>query len=95
MNDPMLIELAGHPAVACAFSWSEIAESAYRAYAASTGNKNFRGDLMPAFEDLPQPIRTAWEAAVRQVVDCLRVTTFGTAMPDHSRWAGWVPPSLA
>lgn len=72
-------------------AWADIAASAYRAYAASTGNKNFRGDPMPAFADLPQPIRVAWEAAVRQAVACTD-HPFGDAGPDPSRWAGWLPP---
>ncbi len=73
--------------------WVEYAASAYRAYAASTGNKNFRGDPMPAWDDLPQPIRTAWEAAVRQAVSCVEVTAGGKP-EDEQRWAGWVPPHL-
>ncbi len=52
--------------VEAGMSWRDIAVSAYRAYAASTGNKNFRGEPMPAFDDLTQAIKTAWEAAVRQ-----------------------------
>ena len=52
-------------------AWEDIAQSAYRAYAASTGNKNFRGDPMPEWPDLPQSIRVAWEAAARKVGDCL------------------------
>lgn len=74
-------------------AWREIAASAYRAYAASTGNKNFRGDPMPAFDDLPQPIRTAWEAAVRQAGRCLDTAGPGTA-PDEQCWAGWAPPGV-
>lgn len=75
-------------------AWRDIAASAYRAYAASTGNKNFRGDPMPAFADLPQPIRTAWEAAVRQAGYCLtsRMGVIDGPPPDEQRWAGWVPP---
>ncbi len=52
-------------------AWSDIAASAYRAYSASTSNKNFRGEPMPAWSDLPQAIRTAWDAACRQVNDVL------------------------
>lgn len=44
--------------------YEDIAKSAYKAYAASTGNKNFRGEPMPEWEDLPISIRTAWETAV-------------------------------
>ncbi len=74
-------------------AWRDIAASAYRAYAASTGNKNFRGEPMPAFGDLPQPIRTAWEAAVRQAGHCLEKR--GAIDPlDEQRWSGWVPPHI-
>lgn len=75
--------------------WREIAASAYRAYAASTGNKNFRGEPMPAFDALPQAIQTAWEAAVRQASSLDRYG--GPTIPEsleESRWAGWVPPHL-
>jgi hypothetical protein len=71
-------------------AWSDIAASAYRAYAASTGNKNFRGEPMPDFSALPQSIRTAWEAAVRQAGYCI-----DSGNPtDESRWAGWLPPGV-
>jgi hypothetical protein len=72
-------------------AFEEIAASAYRAYAASTGNKNFRGEPMPAFDDLPTGIQTAWEAAVMQASLCLECRP-GDALPDESRWAGWLPP---
>lgn len=48
-------------------NWSDIAKSAYQAYAESTGNLNYQGGLMPEFDDLPLPIKTAWEAAARRV----------------------------
>lgn len=80
------------------FSWLEIAELAYRAYAASTGNKNFRGDPMPAFADLPRPIRTAWEAAARHTHRVLICGMTAELEPDQidrltdpGRWAGWSP----
>ncbi|MNY01330.1 hypothetical protein D3C86_1338580 [compost metagenome] len=41
----------------------ELAERAYRAYALTTNWKNFRGDPMPQFADLPEQIQHAWEAA--------------------------------
>lgn len=70
-------------------AWSDIAASAYKAYAASTGNKNYQGLPMPAFEDLPVAIRTAWEAAARQVGECVLYN-----FPGHEqRWEGWVPPA--
>lgn len=39
------------------------AEEAYARYGAVTDFKNFRGDPMPAFADLPEKIQAAWEAA--------------------------------
>jgi hypothetical protein len=76
-------------------AWRDVAASAYRAYAASTGNKNFRGEPMPEFDALPQPIRTAWEAAVRQAGSCL-IDNPGCppTAPDEQRWSGWVPPHV-
>lgn len=72
-------------------AWTDVAASAYRAYAASTGNKNFRGEPMPTFDALPLPIRTAWEAAARQVGDCL-ACGLGEPLPDEQRWQGWASP---
>lgn len=70
-------------------AWSEIAASAYRAYAASTGNKNFVGAEMPAWDALPRKIQVAWEVAVRQAGSCAGQH----AAPDESRWKGWEPPA--
>ncbi len=39
------------------------ARAAYEAYGRATNFKNFRGDLMPRFEDLGKKIQTAWIAA--------------------------------
>jgi hypothetical protein len=75
-------------------AWRDVASSAYRAYAASTGGKNFRGDPMPPFDQLPRPIRTAWEAAVRQAGDCLAAGPGGPP-PDEAHWAGWLPPGAS
>lgn len=76
-------------------AYTDIAASAYRAYAASTGNKNYRGEPMPEFESLPQAIQTAWEAAIRQVEICLR-PNYGVIdeHKDEQRWAGWIPPHI-
>jgi hypothetical protein len=46
---------------------ADLAEVAYAAYGASTGHKNFRGDPMPAWEDLGEAIQTAWTAAALAV----------------------------
>jgi hypothetical protein len=74
-------------------SYEDVACSAYKAYSASTGNKNFRRDSMPEWDALPQSIKTAWEAATRQVIDIwdgngLEAKNF----PDEQKWSGWVPP---
>lgn len=39
------------------------AQAAYAAYGESTGGKNFRGDPMPAWSELPEAIQNAWVAA--------------------------------
>ena len=49
--------------------WLAIASSAYRAYSKSTGNKNFRGEPMPEFKDLPDAIKDAWVDAVQDACD--------------------------
>lgn len=72
-------------------AWQGIARCAYQAYAASTGNKNYQGLPMPEFDDLPQKIQTAWEAAVRHAKD---VTVVGPENADPSRWDGWIPPHV-
>lgn len=56
-----------------AVNWLAIAEHAYGAYAKSTDNKNFRGDEMPAFADLPEAIQAAWVAATRGVVEYFKL----------------------
>lgn len=45
------------------------ARIAYTAYGRKTGFKNFRGDPMPAFDDLPETIRDAWIAAAGVIWD--------------------------
>lgn len=46
-----------------------IAREAYEAYGHSTGGKNFQGDPMPEWGDLPDAIRAAWRAAVERVME--------------------------
>jgi hypothetical protein len=74
-------------------AYRDIAASAYRAYAANTGNKNFRGDPMPQWDHLPRPIQVAWEAAIRQAERCSRASYDMPLPPDESTWAGWTPPA--
>lgn len=71
-------------------AWRDIAASAYRAYAASTGNKNYRGEPMPDFADLPDAIKTAWQAAVRQANECY--LQGDDAKELEQSWAGWTAP---
>lgn len=68
-------------------AWADVAASAYHAYAASTGNTNYQ-----AWDALPQAIRTAWEAAARQVGSVVHGGSYGLGM--EQRWAGWVPPGV-
>jgi hypothetical protein len=70
-------------------AYADIAASAYRAYAASTGNKNYQGNPMPTWDQLSQAIQTAWEAAIRQALNLN-----DGAATHPSIWAGWVPPQF-
>jgi hypothetical protein len=47
----------------------EPAQKAYEAYAACTGWKNYQGNPMPQWADLPEAIRVAWRAAIAAVLD--------------------------
>lgn len=50
----------------------ELAQIAYRAYGETTDHKNFRGEPMPAWDNLGDRIQTAWinaTVAVRQQVE--------------------------
>lgn len=46
--------------------WRKVAVFAYRAYAAATDNKNFMGEDMPKFDELPERVQAAWVAAVQE-----------------------------
>lgn len=43
-----------------------IAREAYHAYGATTDHKNFQGNPMPAWADLPEKIQLAWMNAVKR-----------------------------
>lgn len=45
------------------------ARIAYTAYGRVTDFKNFRGDPMPAFDDLPDQIKQAWSKAANTIWD--------------------------
>ena len=49
-----------------------LAQTAYEAYGASTGGKNYQGLPMPSWDDVGEPIRAAWAAAVTAVVNTHR-----------------------
>jgi hypothetical protein len=48
------------------FAWAKIA---YKAYGETTEWKNFQGEPMPEFENLPLIIKKAWERAALAVRD--------------------------
>lgn len=48
-----------------------LSREAYEAYAKSTGNKNYQGLPMPAFDALPDAIKQAWNAAVGRVCELI------------------------
>jgi uncharacterized protein YegP (UPF0339 family) len=50
-------------------NFTNIAALGYEAYAKSTGNKTFRGDEMPNFDDLSPETINAWIAAAKEIVD--------------------------
>ena len=52
---------------------TSLAAIAYDAYGETTGHKNYQGLPMPRFEDLPEAIIHAWEAAVVAVLTAERV----------------------
>ncbi|MFI1767533.1 hypothetical protein ACH41H_36550 [Streptomyces sp. NPDC020800] len=45
----------------------DLAKVAYTAYGGATGGKNYRGEPMPAWEDLGRAIQTAWEVAAEAI----------------------------
>lgn len=50
----------------------QLARAAYQAYGEATGGRNYRGEPMPAWEDLGDTIRGAWAAATTAVLDRVR-----------------------
>lgn len=47
----------------------EIAKLSYQAYGQVTGNKNFQGNPMPDWENLPEKIQHAWIFATQTARD--------------------------
>jgi hypothetical protein len=52
--------------------YHHIAQRAYKAYGAVTEFKNYEGKPMPEWHALPAKIREAWQAAVKEAVECSR-----------------------
>lgn len=48
--------------------YTELARQAYNAYGRETNFKNYQGLAMPAWENLTEPIRVAWTAAVKYAI---------------------------
>lgn len=44
-----------------------LGKQAYKAYSRTTDNKNFQGNPMPDWNDLPETIRKAWENASQEI----------------------------
>jgi hypothetical protein len=62
------------------------AKRAYKAYGASTGGKNFRGDPMPKWDELPGAIREAWRHTVGTILGLA-----GAGRPTVPDPVGWEP----
>lgn len=75
-------------------AWREIAKSAYLAYGHFVGFKNAFGGDMPKWEDLPERIRHAWEAAIRQADYCQQEKGMDAKGGEcqEERFANWKPP---
>ena len=72
--------------------WSEIAESAYRAFCHNMRGTHGDAVCLVDWDELPTQTQNAWQAAVRQAECC--DGALGSKAPDESRWATWVPPSV-
>lgn len=46
-----------------------IAKLGYEAYSLSTNNKNYKGEEMPKFDDLPDAIKKSWIDAAQEIVN--------------------------
>lgn len=70
--------------------YMEIAENAYSHYGAVTDFKNFQGNPMPKFSDLPDTIKKAWHDAARYCYN-LNSPRAGVASPS---WVGLLAMNL-
>lgn len=46
-----------------------LGQIAYNAYGEVTNFKNFQGNPMPVFDELPEIIQTAWQKAAEKIVE--------------------------
>jgi hypothetical protein len=58
----------------CAEQCTELANIAYVAYGEQAQWRNFRGDPMPLWGELPEATRAAWAAAAGAVAEHVRKT---------------------
>lgn len=56
------------------------AKRLYEAYGQVTNFKNYQGNPMPTFEDLPDTIKTAWEAVADEAI-----TAIGLDNREHAQ----------
>ena len=59
------------------------AKAAYTRYGQVTDFKNFRGDPMPEFEQLPAKIQEAWVAAVKPLMNEYVITVDSSMLLKH------------
>lgn len=64
---------------------SERAKAAYAAYGEVVGWKNFRGDPMPQFNELPEAIQRAWDGACEGALRHWLDNDFKAAVNDDVR----------
>ena len=64
---------------------SERAKAAYAAYGEVVGWKNFRGDPMPQFNELPEVIQRAWDGACEGALRHWLDTDFHSAINTDER----------
>lgn len=49
--------------------YEDLAKTAYRAYGSVTSFKNYQGNPMPEFDDLPETIKKAWIQVAKTLTD--------------------------
>ncbi len=61
------------------------AKAAYAAYGESVHWKNFRGEPMPQFSELPEAIQCAWDSACEGALQHWLENEFRDACNDHEK----------